>query len=93
MIRTGADLEENPWKYNVPFMSSTEYAIFISQKGLKSIKIKWNKLTPEQIFYYNKKLLEEKPKGEQRSQHVSVGGGIELKPHCFVKKDPNGCRY
>ena len=90
----GADLEENPWKYNAAFLSSTEYAIFISQKGLKSIKIKWNKLTPEQIFYYNKKLLEEeKPKDRQMSKHVSVGGGIELRPHCFVNKDPNGCRY
>ncbi len=94
MIRAGADLEENPWKYNAAFFSSTEYAIFISQKGLRSIKIKWNTFFPYQVFNYNKGLLEnEKKSDKQRSQHVSVGGGIELKPHCFVKKDPNGCRY
>ena len=37
---------------------------------LKTIKMKWNKLSLEQIFYYNKKLLEEKQQDVQRSQHV-----------------------
>ena len=37
---------------------------------------------------WNKMKFKEEGKALPRSSHVSVGGGIELKPHCFIKKIP-----